>query len=63
MGQHKHNPIAIAAKNGILPPKSKKPSKREREFMVFQATENACRRIVGVAPTDLMGIYTNGFYK
>lgn len=31
MGQHKHNPTAIAAKNGKLPPKKKSLSKRETE--------------------------------
>ena len=25
MGQHKHNPTAIAAKNGELPPKKREP--------------------------------------
>ena len=39
MGQAKHNPIAIAAKNGELPPKKKKMSKRESERLVFKATE------------------------
>lgn len=29
MGQHKHNPIAIAAKEGSLPPKPKKMSQSE----------------------------------
>lgn len=29
MGQHKTNPTAIAAKEGKLPPKPKKKSKRE----------------------------------
>lgn len=33
MGQHKYNPTAIAAKNGELPPKPRKPSKRERELL------------------------------
>ena len=31
MGQHKHNPTAIAAANGMLPPKPKKLDKRENE--------------------------------
>lgn len=29
MGQHKHNPAAIAAKEGKLPPKPKKMSRSE----------------------------------
>lgn len=36
MGHHKHNPTAIAAKNGELPPKPKKPSKKEVERQVFR---------------------------
>lgn len=35
MGQHKHNPTAIAAKNGELPPKPKKMSKREKERIIY----------------------------
>lgn len=31
MGQHKFNPIAIAAKNGEIPPKKPNQTKRERE--------------------------------
>lgn len=31
MGQHKHNPTAQLAKEGKLPPKPKKMSKREQE--------------------------------
>ncbi len=35
MGQHKHNPTAIAAKNGELPPKPKKIGKRESERLIL----------------------------
>lgn len=34
MGEHKYNPTAIAAREGKLPPKKKKMSKRERERLV-----------------------------
>lgn len=34
MGQHKTNPTAIFAKNGELPPKKKKMSKRKRDTLV-----------------------------
>lgn len=36
MGQHKHNPTAIAAKNGELPPKQreKQLTKREAEVLL-----------------------------
>lgn len=39
MGQHKHNPTAIAAKNGELPPKPKKMGKREWERMIVRKIE------------------------
>lgn len=35
MGQHKHNPTAIAAKKGELPPKPQKMSKRESERLLY----------------------------
>lgn len=35
MGQHKHNPTAIAAKNGELPPKPQKLSKREQDRIFY----------------------------
>ena len=60
MGQHKYNPVAIAAKNGEIPPKPKKPSKREREAMLQNAVENAMRKVCGVAPSDLLDTYTDG---
>lgn len=35
MGQHKYNPVAIAAKNGDLPPKPPKLSKAEQERLMY----------------------------
>ena len=35
MGQHKHNPTAIAAKNGELAPKPEKLSKREMDRIMY----------------------------
>lgn len=35
MGEHKYNPTAIAAREGKLPPKKKKMSKRERESLIY----------------------------
>lgn len=32
MGQHKHNPTAIAAKNGELPPKKREPRLPDRKM-------------------------------
>ena len=39
MGQHKHNPTAIAAKNGELPPKPKGMSKREADRWLMREIE------------------------
>ena len=39
MGQHKHNQTAIAAKNGELPPKPKKMSKRETDRIIYSLIE------------------------
>lgn len=44
MGQHKHNPTAIAAKNGELPPKPKKMGKSERDRLLMREIE----RITGI---------------
>ena len=52
MGQHKHNPTAIAAKNGELPPKHKKMSKRERERLTYAK----CKEILY---KPLIDAYTN----
>ena len=42
MGQHKHNPTAIAAKEGKLPPKPQKLSKRETDRLIYAK----CQEIV-----------------
>ena len=60
MGQHKYNPVALAAKNGDLPPKDKKPNKREREMYLQYAVENAMRKVIGVTPSDLLDTYADG---
>jgi hypothetical protein len=60
MGQHKYNPVAIAAKNGELPPKDKKSSNKEREMYLQNAVENAIRKMVGFSPSDLLDTYTDG---
>lgn len=44
MGQHKHNPTAIKAKNGELPPKKPVASKRE----VQQALKAEIERRLGI---------------
>ena len=35
MGQHKHNPTAIAAKEGKIPPKPKRKGKRELDRELY----------------------------
>lgn len=42
MGQHKYNPNCQLAKEGKLPPKPKKMSKREAERMLYAE----CQRIL-----------------
>lgn len=41
MGEHKHNPTAIAAKNGELPPK---PDAAQRNAMIFDALMRAGKK-------------------
>lgn len=53
MGQHKHNPTALAAKRGELPPKPKKMSKRETEAMVRAYFNNWMKKKTGIAPDEL----------
>lgn len=60
MGQHKYNPTAIAAKEGKLLPKKKKLSKHESDILLHNAVENAMRKVVGVAPSDIVDTYTDG---
>ena len=41
MGQHKHNPTAIAAKNGELPPKKQpKLSKRQADALIYKRIQD-----------------------
>ena len=42
MGQHKYNPNCQLAREGKLPPKPKRMSKRERERLLYAA----CQRIL-----------------
>lgn len=41
MGQHKRNPVAIAAKNGELPPKEPKMSKADRDRWIYARCQEA----------------------
>ena len=41
MGQHKHNPTAIAARNGELPPKEQpKLSKRQMNALIYKRIQD-----------------------
>ena len=41
MGQHKHNPTAIAARNGELPPKEQpKLSKRQADALIYKRIQD-----------------------
>ena len=41
MGEHKHNPTAIAAKNSELPPKQRPMSKRQMDAIMRKRIQDA----------------------
>lgn len=47
MGEHKHNPKAIAAKNGELPPKKPISTAESREGVYTWIREHALLPIIG----------------
>lgn len=49
MGQHKHNPTAIAAKNGEIKPKERPMSKKERREFIYSQLD----RTVGAPFNDI----------
>lgn len=55
MGQHKHNPIAIKAKNGEIKPKEKGMSKAES----WRRVQDACRSYL----KETFQIYTPAYYN
>lgn len=54
MGQHKYNPTAIAAKNGELPPKPKKMSKRESDRLLYAKCQEIIYRPLVAAYVKMM---------
>lgn len=55
MGQHKTNPVAIAAKEGRLPPKEKnRMSKRQAEQLLMSEME---RRLISAPLREYFRIY------
>lgn len=57
MGQHKRNPTAIAAKEGKLPPKPPKKSKRQMEREIFAMADAWMLAKTGISPSLLSGAY------
>lgn len=48
MGQHKYNPTAIKTKNGEIPPKPPRMSKREQMILREIRTEAEIRKRMGI---------------
>lgn len=57
MGQAKHNPTAISAKKGELPPKPVKMGKRESERLVMACLRQELFRRTGISPEMFNGPY------
>lgn len=57
MGEHKHNPTAIAAKMGELPPKKPKLSSRQQEALMRAEIE----KITGL--DKIRPLLGGGFYR
>ena len=60
MGQHKHNPTAIAAKNGELPPKEQpKLSKRQMDALIYKRIQD----VTGIADIQRALSNSGSFYN
>lgn len=58
MGQHKTNPIAIAARNGEIEPKKKKSlNKREQKRQLYHQLGQYLRAKYGIPYWDENGVY------
>ena len=53
MGQHKRNPVAIAAKKGELPPKKPKMSKADKDRWIYARCIEKVYQSLGVPPEYL----------
>ena len=62
MGQHKHNPTAIAAANGMLPPKPKKLDKRESERFLESMIWAEIYNRTGMMLSPTCKEYTENFF-
>lgn len=54
MGQHKHNPTAIAAKNKEIPPKEKGMSRSECKKALDEMIRRKLREITGLPYLELI---------
>lgn len=61
MGHHKHNPTAIAAARGELPPKPPKKSKRQRDAEMRMAVLTAMEKHVP-GTMEIMGMVGGNRY-
>lgn len=61
MGQHKHNPTAIAAARGELPPKPPKKSKRQRDAEMRMAVLAALEKHAPGTAALLDGLTLPGY--
>ena len=60
MGQHKHNPMAIAAKNGELPPKEQpKLSKRQMDALIYKRIQD----VTGITDIQIALSNSGSFYN
>lgn len=60
MGQHKRNPVAIAAKNGELPHKPPRKSKAEIDRYMYKVCQEELYRIMPSMPQYLKDVMTDG---
>ena len=54
MGQAKHNPTAIAAKKGELPPKPKKMGKRDLDRWIYAQAQAMLAEKTGLPHMDML---------
>ena len=57
MGQHKTNPIAIAAKNGEIPPRAPRMSKADTDRLLYLHAKSVLAERTGLPDYILNGLY------
>ena len=57
MGQHKTNPIAIAAKNGEIPPRAPRMSKADTDRLLYLHVKSVLAGRTGLPDYILNGLY------